>query len=118
MGIDVYLRWEGQTKAEKDAQYTGYSVVHGHIGYLREAYHGEPYATSILIPEGDQGGEITIPAATLRDRLPAALRACEERYRDEPTLIPQVKESFTQFVELAERKEQETGTPIRVYVSG
>jgi hypothetical protein len=51
MGIDIYARWEGQTEEEKQAQYTGFSTCHGHVGYLREAYHGGPYATSELVPE-------------------------------------------------------------------
>jgi len=45
-------RWNGQTKAEIEAQYTGFSVVHGHVGYLREAYHGAPYATEYLVAGG------------------------------------------------------------------
>jgi hypothetical protein len=51
MGIDAYAKWDGQTAAERDAQITGYSIVSGHVGYLREAYHGEPYATKVLFPE-------------------------------------------------------------------
>lgn len=51
MGIDVYAKWDGQTDAERDAQITGFSIAHGHVGYLREAYHGEPYATKVLFPE-------------------------------------------------------------------
>ena len=51
MGIDIYMHWRGQTEAEKQVQYTGMSVVHGHVGYLREAYHGGPYATKVLLPE-------------------------------------------------------------------
>lgn len=51
MGIDVYARWDGQTEAERQAQYTGFSIVSGDVGYLREAYHGEPYATRALFPE-------------------------------------------------------------------
>jgi hypothetical protein len=35
MGIDVYARWDGQTKYEEEKQYTGFSTVHGHVGYLR-----------------------------------------------------------------------------------
>ena len=42
MGIDIYARWRGQTEEEQHAQITSFSVVHGHVGYLREAYHGEP----------------------------------------------------------------------------
>lgn len=51
MGIDVYAKWDGQTDAERDAQITGFSIVSGHVGYLREAYHGPPYATKVLFPE-------------------------------------------------------------------
>ncbi len=39
VGIDIYLRWRGMTEEERAAQQTGDSVVQGHVGYLREAYH-------------------------------------------------------------------------------
>lgn len=35
MGTDIYLTWDGQTKQEKDAQITGYSINAGNAGYLR-----------------------------------------------------------------------------------
>ena len=74
MGIDIYARWPGQTEAETDAQGTGYSIAHGHIGYLREAYHGEPYATRVLVPEAfdrvAHPSGAPIPAATLRNGFP------------------------------------------------
>lgn len=76
MGIDVYLNWPKQTKADKENQYTGYKIDQGKVGYLREAYHGGPYATRVLIPEGwdddiERGkGGVPIPAATLRERMP------------------------------------------------
>lgn len=35
MGTDIYLSWDGQTEAEKKAQYTGYSIEAGKVGYLR-----------------------------------------------------------------------------------
>ena len=38
MGIDVYLKWRGQTKAEHDAQITGFSISAGKAGYLRASY--------------------------------------------------------------------------------
>lgn len=38
MGIDIYLSWDGQTKEEEEAQYTGFSIEDGHNGYLRAAY--------------------------------------------------------------------------------
>ncbi len=51
MGIDIYMNWDGMTEDEKHAQYTGFSTTSGDVGYLREAYHGGPYATETLLPE-------------------------------------------------------------------
>ncbi len=122
MGIDIYASWRGQTKKEAKAQITGFSVVHGHGGYLREAYHGGPYATEFLVAEAfeDRGG-VQIPAAVLRERLPQALELVKERYAklyemrgDE---IADVLDSFTKFVELCERKERETGEPVTIVAS-
>jgi hypothetical protein len=73
MGIDIYCKWEGQTEEDKQAQYTGFSVVAGRAGYLREAYHGGPYVTKFLVREAFDGGEAQIPASVLRERLPAAV---------------------------------------------
>ncbi len=71
MGIDVYLQWKGQTEEETQAQYTGFSIDAGHTGYLREAYHGGPYATHILVREAfeSENQKAQIPAAVMRERL-------------------------------------------------
>lgn len=117
MGIDVYMRWKGQTEQEKQAQYTGFSIVSGHIGYLREAYHGPPYATEALVPDAFDK-DIQIPAATLRERLPAALQACSERYAGSPgDLLKQALKSYEDFVALAAQKEAETGLAVTIHVS-
>ena len=85
MGIDIYAEWRGMTQEESNAQITGFDAAAGHVGYLREAYHGEPYATRVLVPEAFEKGEAAIPAALLRERLPAALSsgraAREDRVR-------------------------------------
>lgn len=75
MGIDIYMEWRKQTKAEKDAQITGFSITDGHNGYLREAYHGGPYVTQYLVQEAfrSKTQKAKISAAKLRDRLPAAV---------------------------------------------
>ncbi|MCP4493321.1 MAG: hypothetical protein GY820_39355 [Gammaproteobacteria bacterium] len=112
MGIDIYLRWDGQTEEEEEAQYTGFSCVHGHVGYLREAFHGEPYATHAFVAEafdGDQDG-VAIPAATLRDRLPAAQEATRERYEG-CDFVDEAAKSFADFAALAERLESEGKNP-------
>lgn len=119
MGIDVYLTWEGQTEEERQAQYTGFSAQHGH---LREAYHGGPYATKVLVPEGWGGsqpeGGVEIPSATLRKRLPQTIKTCRKRnlaiYKNKN---PAAVKAFEDFVTLAERKEAETGKPCKILVS-
>ena len=123
MGIDIYARWKGQTDDEENAQYTGYSIIHGHVGYLREAYHGDPYATHFLFPEAFQSGDGTarIPASVLRARLEPTLVIVEERqrriYHSEEEEIDEEKRSFRAFVELCERKERETGETVTIIAS-
>jgi hypothetical protein len=124
MGIDIYAKWRGQTGLEEDAQLTGFSVLHGHVGYLREAYHGEPYATKHLCREAFQSddGTARISAAVLRERLPFTLALADERartiYREtNEAEIGLVLKSFRDFVELCERKERETGEPVLIEAS-
>lgn len=123
MGIDVYLRWDDQTDAEQKAQITGFDIHSGNVGYLREAYHGGPYATKVLVPEAfDYDGEDGKPykAAMLRKRLPATIQAAIERslavYQERITEKHKTVRAFVEFVELAEQKEAE-GKKIRVRVS-
>lgn len=120
MGIDVYMRWKDQTEDEQQAQITGFSTEHGHVGYLREAYHGEPYATAVLVPEAFTA-DVPIKASLLRDRLPDTLRAAETRertlYHGDDAGVKRVQQSFIDFVDLAERKERETGEPVTIVVS-
>jgi hypothetical protein len=119
MGIDIYARWHGQTEHEQAAQYEVWlNVVDGGaLGYLREAYHGEPYATRYLFAEAfkDVNGA-SIPLSVLRERLPKALEMVEERerklYQSDDKAIAERKQSFIDFIELCERKEKETGKPV------
>lgn len=75
MGIDIYMKWPKQTEAERKAQFTGSSTEAGNVGYLREAYHGGPYATRYLVKEAFDADEAEAPilASVLRDRLPATV---------------------------------------------
>ncbi|NDD52317.1 hypothetical protein EBZ39_00295 [bacterium] len=166
MGIDIYLKWDGMNEKDEKDQVTGFSTTAGEVGYLREAYHGGPYATKMLVREAFEAEncEAQIPAKVLRERLtnvtePA--RGCdaghmvamlmadafqkmgaqineppksgetapmtvEEAIRERcARLYPesgseyadQVVRSFHAFVELAEKKEAETGKPCTVYAS-
>lgn len=71
MGIDVYLSWPKMTKKEKMAQMTGFSTHAGCVGYLREAYHGAPYPSKMLVREAFESPKCKarIPAALMRERL-------------------------------------------------
>lgn len=122
MGIDIYMRWQGQTEVERNRQFTGFSIESGHAGYLREAYHGGPYVTKFLVAEAfssPDGAEI--PAEILRDRLPAALTIARVRSShiynqdlddDSPVLM-----AFINFVALAESVEKMTGKPVTIIAS-
>jgi hypothetical protein len=83
MGIDIYLKWDGQSEQEKRGQFTGFSTRAGNVGYLREAYHGGPYATKILVREAFEAEnyQADIPAAVMRARLTEVTepaRNCED----------------------------------------
>ena len=127
MGIDIYATWRDQSDAEAEAQMTGFSVAHGDVGYLREAYHGAPYATRVLMPEAfdletyPEGAPI--PAAILRRRLPKAVAVARARqllvYK-EPAGSEDTKmvcKSFIDFVELCEVMERATGEPCIIKAS-
>ena len=130
MGIDIYMRWPGQTEEEKSAQFTGFDITMGRVGYLREAYHGPPYATYDFVAEAfsvehtceeDEDSCVgctgaPIPASVLRERLPAAQDATRERYKG-AEWVDKVVQSYADFVALAEAKEAETGQPVRIEAS-
>lgn len=122
MGIDIYARWRNQSPAERDAQFTGFSDQHGHVGYLREAYHGEPYVTQFMVSEAFEQ-DAAIPAKTLRARLPRAIALCKQRYRKLYRLSAKSDEtraacqSYQDFVALCEQKEAETGEPVVIHAS-
>ena len=123
MGIDIYAKWDGMTEAEENAQITGFSIEDGHVGYLREAYHGQPYATVVLVREAFLGNHrVRIPAAKLAQRLPATLVVAEQREREiygatDRAEIERVLTSYREFVALCARKEAETGQPCLIIAS-
>ncbi len=124
MGIDIYMKWEGQSSEDTRKQCTGFSLTSGDVGYLREAYHGDPYATQYLVSEcfGDETNEVAIPASVLRKRLPRTLRLAKTRmiklYKEtDMQEIKEVQQAFIDFVELAEKMEEQTGKPVTILAS-
>ena len=84
MGIDVNLIWTGQTDEQIGAQRIDTPPARrGMVGYLREAYHGGPYATCFLLREAFEAwetsrtqttrGKARIAATMLRERCPDAV---------------------------------------------
>jgi hypothetical protein len=122
MGIDIYM---SHKLIDKEAQFTGFDVTAGRTGYLREAYHGGPYATQVLVPEAFgadyESGGFPFSARVLRARLPETLLAVAERgrrvYGENYDEGHPILRSFIEFVELAERVEAESGVPVRIYAS-
>ena len=117
MGIDIYASWDNMTEAEEEQQaHCFLMATAGNVGYLREAYHGEPYATKVLVPEAFEEHRVRMYAARLEDRLPATLVVAEQRERTiygttDRAEIETVLKSYRDFVALCARKEAETGEP-------
>jgi len=123
MGIDVYLEWDNQTEAEGAAQITGFRNDMGRVGYLREAYHGGPYATHVLFTESWEEAEedgLVIPNKVLRSRLPATLAAVILRARKvyDHHLTEESPEcmAFRDFIDLHEKLEK-AGVHPRIVIS-
>ena len=122
MGIDIYMRWDGMTEADRDKQITGFNATVGEVGYLREAYHGSPYATQYLVEEAFEDGadEVHIPAKELRKRLPLTKEIVIQRFRD--VYKEEIEEdnafvkAFEDFVKLSEALEEEGRKPT-IYAS-
>ena len=123
MGIDIFAKWDGMSQAEEDEQHRAvFRADLGRLGYLREAYHGEPYATKVLVPEAFEELRVPIYAARLEDRLPATLVVAEQRERaiyglTDQAEIDRVLNSYRDFVALCARKEAETGEPCLIVAS-
>ena len=120
MGIDVYN--ETAQRKHKGGHDTGggFNTLAGHKGYLREAYHGETFATQYLVEEcfdlkhqkDEKNGvsyrtRVYIPAKVLRARLPKTLELVKERYKTtykaKDDEIKKAQKSFIDFVVLAEK---------------
>ena len=85
MGIDIYVEWDKRTEEDKEKQYTGFSIESGDVGYLREAYHGSPYATKYFVQEAFEDEEydgVEISSDTLLQRVPLAVDIHIQRHKE------------------------------------
>ena len=122
MGIDIYMRWDGMTEEDRDKQITGFDATKGDVGYLREASHGQIFATQYLVKEAFEEGadEVHIPAKELRKRLPLTkeivIQRAKEVYKEELTEDDAIVKAFEDFVKLSEALEEEGRKPT-IYAS-
>ena len=116
MGFDVYLRWDGITNEEESAQITGYSTVHGHVGYLRWSYDEPNPVLALLKPfmnDDDYPDRITkVKGVDLTDRLPKVKEAIDHWDDIKPNIKNEIFESFNNFCHLFELKEDAGLNPI------
>lgn len=124
MEIEICAQWDRMSMQEAAAQLSAkYNLAGGAVGYLREPYHGEPYATRTLVPEAINYGRARIAATTLRKRLPDALQVVEAREHAyavtaaDETGIERMQKEYRDFVALCARKEAETGIPCLIIAS-
>ena len=64
MGIDIYAEWDGMTEAEEGCADHWLQRRARPRRLPREAYHGEPYATKVLVPEAFE--ELRVPSTPTR----------------------------------------------------
>lgn len=115
MGFDVYLKWDGITTDEESAQITGYSLVHGHVGYLRWSYEEPNPVLALLKPwmTDDYPEEISgVPSADLVKRLPKAKDTILSYDDMSDQAKVEIVESFANFVLLYEKKEKDGLNPV------
>ena len=68
---------------------------------MREAYHGPPYATQVLLPECFNAEDSAkIDPKLLLERLPSALNASATRYKDDIDAVSMSCNSLIDFVGL------------------
>lgn len=106
MGFDTYMSWKGQTEAEKEAQFIGGMMNGGHVGYLRGGYALD------IVPS--DAWDTPVKASEMRRRLPKAVKGVRGHLSG--SLQDVMIKSLNDFVDLAERKEKETGEPVTITV--
>lgn len=122
MGIDIYAEWADERFEEVKPTLDSWAEEQqNYAGYIREAYHGEPYPSQYLVREAFHHPDgVIIESKTLRARLPETLRRARERERiiygvtDNEEIEREVAqyERFVTFCEMMEEKLQSPPTII------
>lgn len=140
MGIDIYAEWGDESfhdradrevgrpdyKADRETAKKQSALIYsGANGYLRESYHGRPYATREFVREAFEAKDATarIPASVLMGRLEKAAADTIQRYREVYDCEPRSEETLWQMRQFADfaRKvaeiERETGVTPNIIAS-
>ena len=90
MGIDIYLSWDGQTEEDKQKMFSARRT--GQFGYLRESYHGGPYATQVVFRDAFDAEDATaaIPAALMKERMQSVTEPANQQECNKGHLISMV----------------------------
>lgn len=118
MGLDVYLRWDNISDDEKNKQYTGFSIEHGHVGYLRCCYgDNEIILLEIIFPDWKHlPQEISFDFVKNIHKKNYAIRQFRKKFFDEITEVTKVwMTSFEQFYILGLEKQRNGLKPIILF---
>ena len=80
MGIDIYAEWRGMTQEEKNAQITGFNAAAGYVGICAKRTTASRMQRGCSFPRRSSRATQPFPPPCCA-RLPAALRAAEQRER-------------------------------------
>lgn len=117
MGIDIYMKWRQQTEDEYANQFMGFEVS-GRAGSAGKLTTAAPMPQRHECWEQEQHKDrLPFSAATLHERLLAAIDAVRHRLVYNTDDSSDTIEASTEFVELVERKEKEIGEPVTIYAS-
>jgi hypothetical protein len=120
MSIEFYASWNGITIEERDEQEVAAETrtSDGQHGFVAAYSNEVAFALRLLCRELFEGR--VIPAREMRDRLPAVLERLDSDFEAQnlpysEQAVASIKDEIQAFVAVCERKESETGAPVRIY---
>lgn len=120
MGNSPQPRRKGAAESGNGAE-QWLTVIGAGVYSLSEANDAEPSALKMLCAEAFATGTALIPAAVLRERLPAVLALVEIRERDlygsSDEVVKSTLKSYDLFVAMCVFEESKTGEPTAIVVN-
>ncbi len=116
MGCDIYLKWKGMTKGDKNNQIKGFDITIGRFGYLRGAYSGHVGYDAICILfadiewEEDWKVDINLLKANLKTLEKTLFKSRKKDFYSKDGKDLEIQ-SYKDFVKLAEKLIKERKEP-------